>query len=95
MQKRRTVLASCVSAAGAVCRWKRCTGSCSPAVVSAGLPADLRQQGRDYPWGLWGDRGRHVAGQYRGDIIDALRHERHRFSPVKRVYIPKKSGRAP
>ena len=28
-----------------------------------------------------------------GRIIDALRHECYRFSPVKRVYIPKKSGR--
>ncbi len=26
-------------------------------------------------------------------IIDAIRHERFRFSPVKRVYIPKKNGR--
>jgi len=26
-------------------------------------------------------------------IIDALRHERYRFSPAKRIYIPKKSGK--
>jgi group II intron reverse transcriptase/maturase len=28
-----------------------------------------------------------------GRIIDALRHERYRFAPVRRVYIPKKSSR--
>jgi len=28
-----------------------------------------------------------------GTIIDALRHERYRWRPVKRIYIPKKSGK--
>jgi retron-type reverse transcriptase len=28
-----------------------------------------------------------------GRIIDAMRHERFRFKPVKRIYIPKKDGK--
>ena len=28
-----------------------------------------------------------------GRITDAMRHERYRFSPVRRVYIPKKTGK--
>jgi retron-type reverse transcriptase len=29
-----------------------------------------------------------------GSILDALRHERYRFKPVKRTYIPKRTGSA-
>ena len=28
-----------------------------------------------------------------GAIIEAMRHERYRFTPAKRVYIPKKNGK--
>jgi retron-type reverse transcriptase len=28
-----------------------------------------------------------------GRIIDAIRHERYRFSPARRVFIPKKNGK--
>jgi retron-type reverse transcriptase len=30
-----------------------------------------------------------------GDIIEQMRHERYRFSPARRIWIPKKNGSAP
>ena len=30
-----------------------------------------------------------------GEIIERMRHERYRFSPARRTYIPKKNGSAP
>jgi retron-type reverse transcriptase len=42
-----------------------------------------------------GTTGETVDGMSLGKIdriIDAMRHERYRFSPVRRIYIPKKNG---
>ena len=60
--------------------------------VPAGLRPHLCQRRRDDPR----DNGETADGMSLakiGRIIDALRHERYRFQPVKRVYIPKKNGR--
>src|SRR3978361_1397799 len=42
-----------------------------------------------------GATGETVDGMSMGkikSIIDAMRHERYRFSPVRRIYIPKRTG---
>ena len=63
-----------------------------PAVVSAGLRAHLLQPGGDDARGHAETVDGMSLGKI-GRIIDAMRHERYRFSPVRRVYIPKKNGK--
>ena len=43
--------------------------------------------------GVDGETGDGMSLARAGRIIDALRHERYRFQPARRVYIPKKSGK--
>ncbi len=42
--------------------------------------------------GACGETADGMSGAKIGRIIDALRHERYRFQPVRRVYIPKKNS---
>jgi retron-type reverse transcriptase len=43
--------------------------------------------------GVTGETADGMSMEKIGRIIDALRYERYRFSPVRRVYIPKKNGK--
>ena len=64
----------------------------NPQLYLAGLRAHLLQQGSDDP----GPDAETADGMTLGKIeriIDALRHERYRFKPVRRLYIPKKDGK--
>ena len=65
----------------------------NPQSVPAGLRADLRQRRSDDARGH-ARRPRTACPQGKiGRIIDAVRHERYRFSPARRVCIPKKNGK--
>ena len=83
---------SSVNAAGVACRVMNCTGSCSTRSLY------LLAHGRIYANhgamtpGACGETADGMSLAKIGRIIDALRHERYRFQPVKRVYIPKKNG---
>ena len=70
-----------------------CTGSCSIRSCTCWPTGDIySNKGAMTP----GPDGETADGMSRGKIgriIDAMRHERYRFQPVRRVYIPKKNGK--
>src|SRR5215470_14665414 len=43
--------------------------------------------------GSTGETADGMSGAKIGRIIDAMRHERYRFAPVKRAYVPKPGGK--
>ena len=84
---------SSVNAAGAACRAQNCTGSCStPACIELAHGRIYANHGAMTP-GADGETADGMSQARTGRIIDALRHERYRFQPVKRIYIPKKNGK--
>ena len=61
--------------------------------VPAGLRADLRQPGRDDARAP-ARKPRTACPRRRSThIIEAMRHERYRFTPARRTFIPKKNGK--
>ena len=72
--------------------WRAVPAVVQPAVVPAGLRAHLRQPRRDDA-GADGETADGMSLARIGRIIDALRHERYRFPPVRRAWIPKKNGK--
>ncbi|GAB3174502.1 reverse transcriptase domain-containing protein [Streptomyces incanus] len=79
-------------AAGAACRVTNCIGSLfNPHLYLLAYGRLYSNKGAMTP----GVTGETVDGMSLGKIdriIDALRHERYRWSPARRVYIPKKRG---
>ena len=64
----------------------------NPDLYHAGLRALYSNDGAMTP-GVSGETADGMSLAKIGRIIDALRFERYRFQPAKRVYIPKKSGK--
>ena len=84
---------SCVNAAGAACRVRNCIGRLfNPQLYLLAYGRIYSNHGAMTP----GATEETVDGMSMGKIgriIDAMRHERYRFSPVRRVHIPKKNGK--
>ena len=84
---------SSVSAAGAACRVMSCIGNCSTrSLYLLAYGRIYSNQGAMTP-GVTGETADGMSLAKIERIIEAMRHERYRFSPARRVYIPKKNGK--
>src|ERR1022692_4239792 len=81
------------SAAGRACRSRSCTGRCSTRDLYLLAYGNIySNQGAMTP----GASAETADGMSEGkieQITELMRHERYRFSPARRVYIPKKNGK--
>ena len=92
MQNAETVLDVLRERGRRACRGRAVSAAVQPAAVSDGLRASVLQPGGDDARGRRGDRGRHVLAKI-GRIIDALRHERYRFSRSSGSTSRRRTGR--
>jgi retron-type reverse transcriptase len=82
-----------VNAAGGAGRWKGFTGFLfNPELYLLAYGRIYSNKGAMTP-GVTGETADGMSMEKIERIIDALRHERYRFSPVRRVYIPKRNGK--
>ena len=83
---------SSVSAAGVVSVGTTVSATVQPAIYLLAYGRLYSNHGAMTP-GVDGETVDGMSQTKIARIIDALRHERYRFTPVKRVYIPKKNGK--
>ena len=82
-----------MSAAGAACRVTSCTGRLfNPQLYLLAYGRIYANKGAMTP-GVTQETVDGMSQAKIGRIIDAMRHERYRFAPVRRVHIPKKNGK--
>jgi group II intron reverse transcriptase/maturase len=65
----------------------------NPALYELAYGRIYASQGAMTPGGADGETADGMSRAKIGRIIDAMRHERYRFQPARRVYIPKKNGK--
>jgi group II intron reverse transcriptase/maturase len=82
------------SAEGRACRSRSCTGRCSTGNCTCCLAYGniYSNQGAMTP-GASEETADGMSGEKINQITETMRHERYRFAPARRTYIPKKNGK--